>query len=126
MRDEQNVNELSPLLTFNDVTSQLRVSRRWLQDFLKKHPFYLKAGNRYRFTEGHLEQLTEAMSCPSPSRGAAKFSRSAGPSEASIAMKLRAQLTRGSRKNTVRNARPSSTAKRSTASAPQSVSRGRR
>ena len=34
------------LFTIEEVASQLRVSRRWLQDFIKIHPFYNIAGRR--------------------------------------------------------------------------------
>src|SRR3546814_17095002 len=53
-----------PLLTLDEVLQRLRLSRRWMQDFLKHHEdCYLKAGNRYRFTEQHVQSLMERMAC---------------------------------------------------------------
>src|SRR3546814_17611399 len=75
-----------PLLTLDEVLQRLRLSRRWMQDFLKHHEdCYLKAGKRYRFTEHHVQSLMERMACPSPSKSAAKHTGSAGLSEASVA-----------------------------------------
>src|SRR3546814_17141508 len=81
-----------PLLTLDEVLQRLRLSRRWMQDFLKHHEdCYLKAGNRYRFTEQHVQSLMERMACPSPSKSAAKHTGSAGLSEASVATRLQAR-----------------------------------
>src|SRR3546814_1364698 len=93
-----------PLLTLDEVLQRLRLSRRWMQDFLKHHEdCYLKAGNRYRFTEQHVQSLMERMACPSPSKSAAKHTGSAGLSEASVATRLQAQLKKPSRRNTARS-----------------------
>src|SRR3546814_13055904 len=87
-----------------------------MQDLLKHHEdSYLKAGNRYRFTEQHVQSLMERMACPSPSKSAAKHTGSAGLSEASVATRLQAQLKKPSRRNTARSAWPHSNGKRSTA-----------
>src|SRR3546814_12519483 len=95
-----------------------------MQDFLKHHEdCYLKAGNRYRFTEQHVQSLMERMACPSPSKSAAKHTGSAGLSEASVATRLQAQLKKPSRRNTARSARPHSNGKRSTARKPRSAFR---
>src|SRR3546814_10910255 len=65
-----------PLLTLDEVLQRLRLSRRWMQDFLKHHEdCYLKAGNRYRFTEQHVQSLMERMACPSPSKRDRKSTR---------------------------------------------------
>src|SRR3546814_11229141 len=106
-----------PLLTLDEVLQRLRLSRRWMQDFLKHHEdCYLKAGNRYRFTEQHVQSLMERMACSSPSKSAAKHTGSAGLSEASVATRLQAQLKKTSRRNTARRAKPNSTGRHTPAS----------
>jgi hypothetical protein len=50
----------------NDAAERLGVSRRWLREFLRKHPadkagipFYVPIGNRKRLTERDLERILE-------------------------------------------------------------------
>ncbi len=91
---------IPPLLTMDEVCNRLRVSRRWLQDFLKKHPHYLKAGNRYRFTEAHVQQIMEAMAAPAAALRDRRRAVPAEPSEAEVVRQLRGSIapSRGSRK----------------------------
>ena len=54
--------------TMNEAAKELRVSRRWLQDFLKDHPYYRMAGRRKIFSAANTDQLFEALPRPSDSR----------------------------------------------------------
>src|SRR5579863_8738257 len=58
---------MTPLATMPEVAAQLRVSRRWLQDFLKEHPYYRMAGNKKVFTTADIQQLVDSLPCPSNS-----------------------------------------------------------
>ena len=60
--------EIDVSLTYSikDAAQRLGVSKRWLQQFLRKHPtdkdgipFYVPIGNRKRFTERDLERVLE-------------------------------------------------------------------
>jgi hypothetical protein len=60
------------ILTMTEAASELRVSRRWLQAYLKKIPCsYMVAGHRKLFDEVAMEAIREAMrqdakaKCPS-------------------------------------------------------------
>ena len=56
------------LYTMAEACATLKVSRSWLQDFLKPHPFYKLVGKRKRFTPAHFDAIVEALPCPSDSR----------------------------------------------------------
>ena len=45
----------------DEAAAWLRISRRALQDLVKRHPFYFTNGNRKLFGEGDLIALREAM-----------------------------------------------------------------
>jgi hypothetical protein len=48
--------------TILEAAQQLRVSRTWLDAFLKDKPYcYRKAGNRKRFTAEHIQLISDAM-----------------------------------------------------------------
>jgi hypothetical protein len=57
---------VSPPLTMDEAARELRVSRRWLQDFLHAHPEvrYLRKGRRKLFDELALDAIREAMRRP--------------------------------------------------------------
>src|SRR5262249_16427939 len=71
----------------DETARQLRVSRRWLQDFIRHHPYYRSAGRKKLFTAEDINRLIEAMSCPGSSFRPAPAKRrsitSAGPTSAS-------------------------------------------
>jgi hypothetical protein len=53
---------MSLILTMNEAAAALRVSRRWLQDFLQTiPPCWLAAGNRKLFDEKAMERIRNAM-----------------------------------------------------------------
>ena len=68
--------EAGSLFTMDEVADQLRVSRRWLQDFLKLHPHYKLAGRKKLFTAAHVQTLVDCLPCPSncirPAKGKAR------------------------------------------------------
>jgi hypothetical protein len=66
----------------DEVAQRLHKSRRWLQDFVRDHPFYRLAGRTKLFTEGDIARLVEALPCPSSSSRRAKAARRTGMSEA--------------------------------------------
>src|SRR5262252_3131189 len=53
------------LLTMVEAAKELRASRRWLQEFIKHHPYYRLKGNQKLFTMNDIAKLAEAMPCPS-------------------------------------------------------------
>jgi hypothetical protein len=56
------------LYTMEETAEQLRVSRRWLQDFIKEHPFYRMAGRKKLFTANDIRDLHQAMPAPEAPR----------------------------------------------------------
>src|SRR5262245_38809482 len=54
-------------LTIDEAAARLRKSRRWLQSFLRQHPYYRLAGRTKLFTEADINRLYEALPCPSHS-----------------------------------------------------------
>src|SRR5215470_8683489 len=77
-------------LTLSDVAARLHKSRRWVQDFLRTHPYYRLAGRTKLFTESDVLRLYEAMPSPCPSSSSrrakigARTGRSAGHTSASM------------------------------------------
>ena len=61
IRDDQAVagcNILRPLLKMDEAAAELRVSRRWLQEYIKRVPCcYIMAGHRKLFDEDALEAI---------------------------------------------------------------------
>lgn len=60
---------LPPAITLyemEDAARQLKVGRRWLQEFIKAHPYYRIAGRRKVFTAEHIRQLFEALPTKAP------------------------------------------------------------
>ena len=51
------------LFTIDETAEQLRVSRRWLQDFIKRWPFYKIAGRRKVFTPQDIILLHAKLPC---------------------------------------------------------------
>src|SRR5215831_20536395 len=52
------------LYTMDEAAVEMRVSRRWLQDFIQQYPYYRLAGRKKLFTPEHIARLIEAMPCP--------------------------------------------------------------
>src|SRR5262249_60022461 len=79
-------------LTLDEAAAKLRKSRRWLQSFLRRHPYYRLAGRTKLFTEADINRLYEALPCPSNSsrRESRRSSRSGVPtSESTLTEALR-------------------------------------
>ena len=55
------------LYTMAEACATLKVSRRWLQDFLKTHRHYRLVGKRKRFSPADLDAIVEALPRPSDS-----------------------------------------------------------
>ena len=60
------------LYTMPEVAAQFRVSRRWLQDFIKIYPFYRIAGRLKVFSPTDIQRLYEALPRP-PSSSSRTF-----------------------------------------------------
>src|SRR5262245_55546119 len=58
---------MSALRTMDEVAEELRVSRRWLQDFLVDHPYYREVGRKKLFTPEDIVRLIGALPCPGSS-----------------------------------------------------------
>jgi hypothetical protein len=52
------------LFTMNEVAGQMRVSRRWLQDFIQVHPYYRMVGRKKLFTPEDINRLIESLPVP--------------------------------------------------------------
>jgi hypothetical protein len=76
-----NALRLSPM---NEVTNRMRVSRRWLQGFVKANPFYRTAGRKKLFSESDISRLMDALPCPCDSSRPATANRRTGPSAVRI------------------------------------------
>lgn len=73
------------VLTMDEAAAELRVSRRWLQEFLQTLPkgraWYLAAGNRKLFDASDLERLKDQMRWRSVSKSRARGKARTGQSE---------------------------------------------
>jgi hypothetical protein len=56
------------LYTMAEVAKHMRVSRRWLQDFIRVNPFYRMAGRKKLFLQSDIEALIAALPRPSAPR----------------------------------------------------------
>src|SRR6516165_6081816 len=90
-----------PLLqTMDEVATKLRISRRYLQDVIKDHPYYRSFGRKKLFTDEDVSRIIEAMSCPGSSSRRARVKRRTGTSVASTSELLLTEvraLARGGR-----------------------------
>src|SRR3990167_2124382 len=68
--------------TMEEVATGLHKSRRWLQDFLRDHPYYRMAGRTKLFSDGDVARIVEALPCPSNSSRRARTGRRTGRSGA--------------------------------------------
>src|SRR5262245_39648860 len=96
------------LFTLKEVAQKFRVSERTLREFLKEYPFYRKLRGRRLFTHSDINQLYEALNCPSNSRSAATPGTSTAPSAASVSARLRALLTERRQKRSASSAKAKS------------------
>src|SRR5262245_14994901 len=79
---------MTALLTMDEAAKELRVSRRWLQDFIQDHPYYRTAGRKKLFTTEDMARLIGALPCPGSSSRPAKAKRHTGTSGASTSASL--------------------------------------
>lgn len=98
---------LGQIYSMQEATVALRCSRRFLQDLIKKYPFYASKGGRKMFSEDDIRDLWKAMRCPSPSQSEASTTISAAPSGASPYMRALERATRKSQSKPARRARTS-------------------
>lgn len=89
-------------LTMQECAERLHISRRKLQDIIKAHPFYRKAGRRIVFSETDFNRLVQALPCPSDSSTRAQARRrssmSAGRTSGSTLTEALALATEGRRR----------------------------
>jgi hypothetical protein len=64
----------------DEAATKLRISRRWLQDFIREHPYYRTAGRKKLFADEDIARLIEAMPCPGNSLSHARTKRHTGTS----------------------------------------------
>ena len=70
-----------PVYTMDEVAERLHKSRRWLQDFIQRYPFYRLAGRTKLFTEGDIARLIEGQAPeahPAPAKAKRRTGTSAG------------------------------------------------
>lgn len=79
---------MTDLLTMDEAATKLRISRRWLQDFIQDHPYYRTAGRKKLFTDEDITRLIEAMPCPGNSSRRVKARPRSGTSVANISASL--------------------------------------
>ena len=80
------------LYTLEEVADRFRVSRRTMQELVKKHPFYRVLGRRKLFSEADISALYGALPCPSNLHEGTdhRSGTSVAPSEASLWTKAQA------------------------------------
>src|SRR5665647_529377 len=76
------------LHTMDEVAIKLRKSRRWLQEFIQRHPYYREAGRTKVFTDEDINRLIEALPCPGNSCRPAKVKRGSITSGANTSASL--------------------------------------
>src|SRR5262249_15093889 len=73
---------MTALLTMDEAAKELRISRRWLQDFIKRYPYYRTVGRKKLFNSEDISRLIGALPCPGSSSRPAKAKRRSGTSAA--------------------------------------------
>src|ERR1043166_5988507 len=71
---------MTELFTLDETAKKLRVSRRWLQGFLRNRPYGRMAGRRRVFTESDITAIIESLPCPSSSFPRVRVGRRTGVS----------------------------------------------
>ena len=103
---------LSQVFSMDEAAERLHISRRQLQEIVKRHPHYVPNGQRKLFTEADLAAILaglreEREPCPSasnrPARANRRTGRSAAPISASAWTKAQALLTKPSREGSSRS-----------------------
>lgn len=84
---------MTALHTMEEVAQKLRTSRRWLQDFIKRHPYYRVSAGKKVFTDADVNRLIEALPCPSNSSRPAKARRRTGTAKAPTSAEPSKNLT---------------------------------
>src|SRR6516165_4034547 len=79
---------IGSLHTMDEVARKLRISRRFLQDIIKDHPYYKAFGRKKLFTDEDVSRIIEAMSCRGISARRARVARRTGTSGASTSESL--------------------------------------
>ena len=84
------------IYTFEEAAEKLHVSKRSLQDIIKRHPHYAKNGRVYLFCENDIQLIWGGMRCHSSSQSEAgpSIGISVAPSEAKVFSKLLEQTTK--------------------------------
>jgi excisionase family DNA binding protein len=97
---------MDELLTLDEVAARFRVSRRTMQEHVKRYPFYRTLGRRKLFTEADVNHLYEVLECPSNSSNGmvAGSGTSSAPSAASLWTRAQALLTEPRQKKCARSA----------------------
>ena len=79
---------LECLYTMDEAAKKLRISRRFLQDIIKDHPYYKAFGSKKLFTDEDVSRIIEAMSRRGISARRARVARRTDTSGASISESL--------------------------------------
>jgi hypothetical protein len=80
---------MTALLTMDEAAKELRVSRRWFQDFIQDYPYYRKVGRKKLFTAEDVARLIGALPpCPGSSSRPSKAKRRIGTSAANTSESL--------------------------------------
>ena len=94
------------MMTMEEAAETLRISRRALQEIIKRHPFYVPNGRRKLFTEADLAAIVaglrrEVDECRSnssrPASAKRRIGRSVEPTSASAWTRAQELLTKPSR-----------------------------
>jgi excisionase family DNA binding protein len=89
--------EAPRIYTLDEAAARMRMSRRYLQELVKKHPFYALKGRQKLFTDADLLQLLDAMR-PHKAPAAEVPPAAAGigetPSERALKLVMRQQAER--------------------------------
>src|SRR5258708_28901987 len=100
---------MTKALTLNEAATELRKSRRWLQDCLARHPldaagipFYVPLGRTKTFDDSDLDRIRATareeercrLNSPRPARPRRRIIPSAAPTSESTLTELRALLTK--------------------------------
>ena len=69
---------LGRIYTMKEAAARIRISRRALQDVIKRYPFYFPNGRRKLFTEADLANIVTALREEIASRRVNSFAHKAG------------------------------------------------
>jgi hypothetical protein len=89
-----------------EMAAHFSVSERLVRKMVREIGAYAKIGRKVVLFPEHVEQLTEAMKCPSYSTDAGKFGTTEAPLPEGDYEALRAQRTKNSRKGSRQKSKP--------------------